>query len=120
VAEFWLRQSSRLEVGLKKITIFIAKRQPAQASRQRAEKSEAISGNRRKTPNLTEVILLSSPHIEFPLEAGGSRLQLEKPPNAGDAVLLPGWMQNDPALGSILVFSRASLGELHYIRSSAH
>lgn len=40
VTEFWLRQSSSLDVGLKKITVFIAKRQPAQASRQRAENSD--------------------------------------------------------------------------------
>ena len=80
----------------------------------------AICGDRRKTPNLTEVILvisllsLLSPHIEFPLEAGGSRLQLENPPKCWRCVR-GGF--NDAALGSIQVFSRAFLGELHTVCS---
>ena len=69
----------------------------------------AISGSRRKTPNLAEAVTLLSPHIEFPLEAGGSRLQLENPPKCWRCVR-GGF--NDAALGSIQVFSRASLGEL--------
>jgi hypothetical protein len=55
--EFWLRQSSSLEVGVKKITIFISGVLVLCAAQTHVSApSKAISGNKRRTPNLTEVV----------------------------------------------------------------
>ena len=78
--EFWLRQSSSLEIGLKKITIFIsgARSYCMQPRPHVSAPRKAIAGNKREAPNLTEVILLLSPHTEFPLDTLASPLMLEK------------------------------------------
>ena len=85
-----MRQSASLEVGLKKITIFIldARSYCVQPKPHVSAPRKAISGNKRETPNLTEVISLLSPHLEFTLDAEGS-------PYAGETMgfLLGGAMQ---------------------------
>lgn len=77
--EFLLRRSSSLKVGVKKITIFISDALVLCAGQTHVSApSKAISGNKQKTPNLTEVILVHPPHLEFPLDVEGSPLMLEK------------------------------------------